>query len=1133
MNKDSSSSRIKSSQQSTISRFFPIKSAKPEARPSSSSISPSLSETLTLHETENRPNLLKDNLKRPCTEIENETSESDDKQPQKFPKRNKYIKTRPPPSSDSSSTIRQDAAPSTTKSSSRTEKYLLRMSEGAVTNGCSSDSEENATIERERQTELHQKWVSKMGKTNLRRNLARFDSIKEIDDEKSDEENDDIMVPKVKKKGAKTGNLTPLEIQFLEIKRKRLDTILIVEVGYKFKLFGEDARIAAKVLSIVCIPGKLRYDEHPSEAHLTRFASASIPVHRLSIHAKRLIQAGHKIGVVRQIETAALKKAGDNRNAPFTRKLVNIYTKGTYIDDIEELQNSFGMHSDRTSSTGYLLCLTESKSNPKNLNTDDKVNIGVLAVQPSTGEIIHDNFDDDFLRQEFETRLMHLAPCEILIVGDLTNTTKKLIKHLSCSSINLFGDRIRVEKIMRGETSAAESFSHVHQFYAQNLKNHNTEDEGQEQILLDKILNLSENVTICLSAMITHLEEYGLEHVFKLTKYFESFSTRSHMLLSGNTLTSLEIFLNQTDHKEKGSLFWSLDKTQTRFGQRLLRKWVGRPLLDKGQIEERVNAVEELKNGYQTPRVDKIHSLLRNIKCDLERSLIRIYYGKCTRPELFMLLKTFQTIANEYIHIKTPSDANFTSSLLSNAIATLPSINKIIIEFLSKVSAEPALNDDKYAFFHPDHENDLITNHKMGIAAVEQELDAYRSSASSVLGISKRLSYITSAGVEYLFEIHSRDLKSVPASWIKVSGTKFISRFHTPEVIKMLGERNLHKESLSAACDAAFSDFLSQISKHFIPIRDTILALATLDCLYSLSLVALQPGYNKPQISNNTNIDISQGRHPMVEQLLTSTYIANDTHLSTEIGQTRALCITGPNMGGKSSYVRHVALLVIMAQIGSYIPCDYASIGLLDGIYTRMGAYDSLFTRQSTFQVELSETASILKSATNRSLVILDELGRGTSTHDGVAIAASTLEWIVREKECICLFITHYQSLATIARIFETDSALKNVHMKFESKSKASLLTDSNIDREIIDDEEITFLYEIGEGTAYRSYGLNVARLAHVPKIVLETAAKKSHEMELEVKKKSIYKISKLMNNVFKTEDNADLEQLIISMEIL
>jgi DNA mismatch repair protein MSH3 len=192
----------------------------------------------------------------------------------------------------------------------------------------------------------------------------------------------------------------------------------------------------------------------------------------------------------------------------------------------------------------------------------------------------------------------------------------------------VFGDKIRLDRLEKSKTMVAQSYSHVSSFYADKMKaSENVEDENASN-LLDKVLKLSEHVTVCLSAMITHLTEYGLEHVFDLTKYFQSFSARSHMLLNGNTLTSLEIYRNQTDHSENGSLFWTLDRTRTRFGQRLLRKWVGRPLLDRAKLEERIAAVEELKDGTQSLIVDKIKKLLSKVKTDLERSLIRIYYGK-------------------------------------------------------------------------------------------------------------------------------------------------------------------------------------------------------------------------------------------------------------------------------------------------------------------------------------------------------------------------------------------------------------------------------------------------------------------------------------------------------------------------
>lgn len=364
----------------------------------------------------------------------------------------------------------------------------------------------------------------------------------------------------------------------------------------------------------------------PSEAHLSRFASASIPVHRLHVHVKRLVEAGYKVGVVRQLETAALKAAGENRNAPFVRKLTNLYTKGTYIDDVEGLEESSGNSGSASTSTGYLLCMAES--NAKGWGNDEKVHVGIVAVQPATGDVIYDDFEDGFMRSEIEMRLLHIAPCEFLIVGEMSKATEKLVQHLSGSKTNVFGDKIRVERVSKSKTAAAESHSHVSSFYAGRMNAKGTTGDVAASNLLEKVLTLPEDVTICLSSMIKHMSEFGLEYVFDLTKYFQPFSARSHMLLNGNTLTNLEIYQNQTDHTSKGSLFWTLDRTKTRFGQRLLRKWVGRPLLDKTELEERVSAVEELQDPSKTVQIERLKGLLSKIRADLEKSLIRIYYGR-------------------------------------------------------------------------------------------------------------------------------------------------------------------------------------------------------------------------------------------------------------------------------------------------------------------------------------------------------------------------------------------------------------------------------------------------------------------------------------------------------------------------
>lgn len=864
----------------------------------------------------------------------------------------------------------------------------------------------------------------------------------------------------------------------------------------------------------------------PSEAHLDRFASASIPVHRLPVHAKRLVAAGHKVGVVRQVETAALKKAGDNRNAPFVRKLTNVYTKGTYVDEIGELDKD----SSGAPPGGYLLCITESKA--KGWGTDEKVDVGILAVQPATGDIIYDNFEDGFMRREIETRLLHISPCEFLIVGELTKATDKLLQHLSGTSSNVFGDRTRIEKVPRGKTMTAEAYSHVTQFYANKLKDKSDE---RASALLDKILKLPEPVTVCLSAMITHLTEYGLEHIFDLTKYFASFTTRSHMLINGTTLESLEVYRNQTDHQEKGSLMWAIDKTQTKFGQRLLRKWIGRPLLDKDQLEERVAAVEELVESRSIWQVDKLEGLLVNIKTDLERSLIRVYYGKCSRPELLSVLQSLQKISMNYAKIKKPEDTGLKSTLLSNAVCAIPQIGEIVVTFLEKINPEAARKDDKYEFFREEEETEEITTHKLGIAAVEQELNAHRQEAASKLGKKGTISYVTVAGIEFLIEVPNIDLKKVPASWIKISGTKKVSRFHTPEVVRLISERDQHKESLAAACDEAFRALLASIAAAYQPLRDAVSAIATLDCLVSLSKVAALPGYAKPTFlpdSDPPTISISGGRHPIAEHTLPNGYIPFTTTLSSPT--PLAHLITGPNMGGKSSFVRAVALLVLLAQIGSFVPADAMSLTLADQIHTRMGARDNLFAGESTFMVEVSETATILRSATPRSLVVLDELGRGTSTHDGAAIASAVLEHVVRETKCLTLFITHYQNLAKIAEGLG-GGLVKNVHMRFTAtKVTDGNTSDSDEETALDGDEEITFLYEVAEGVAHRSYGLNVARLARIPRKVLEMAARKSRELEDEIRLRRLKGAAAMLGRVLAGEAMDDaIEQLKSGVEQL
>jgi DNA mismatch repair protein MSH3 len=874
----------------------------------------------------------------------------------------------------------------------------------------------------------HRKYADKLGRSMLSRN------VEEPEQDAADGAEDDEDEPPQRAKSGKRGKLTPMEEQYLKIKRQHLDKVIAYQVGYKYRFFGEDARIAAKELSIVCIPGKLRYDSAP-DPDFDRFASASFPLARLHVHVKRLITAGLKVGVVRQLETAALKAAGDNKNKVFERKLTDVYTKGTYVDQIdgeaEHLQDTSG-------STGYFLCLTEEPE--VRAGNDEKVRFGIVAVQPATGSIVYDDFEDGFMRAELETHLLHINPCEYLLVGEISAATRNLIKHVQFANS-------RVESI--DKMSAAESYSHISSFYAEKIS---AVDSTTQACTLEKVHQLSNRVTICLSSVIMHLVEFNLDHVFTLTSNFESFKKRTHMVLNGNTLMNLEIFTtdNDTQPTEKGSLFWSLDRTKTKFGKRLLRSWVGRPLVDMQRLQARIDAVEELIESNGDPeKAGSLKKLLSFVKNDLEKTLLRISYKRASRSELLDFLQTMQRLSGD-IH---PA---FDSTLLKESLAKVPRISECVNDYLGRFYAKAAKANDKYGFFRDDFESEEITDTRLTLAGVEHELSEYLATAATILG--RKVEYTAVSGIDYLIEIENNKLAKVPASWIKISSTKKCSRFHPPEVLKLLRSRDENKERLANACDEAYLALLEEIAtKSYQLLRDCIQGLAHLDCLSSLAEVGARPGYTRPSFtdSEHAQITVSQARHPMVEQLLLESYVPNDIDLSSSGTATSAsaLLITGPNMGGKSSYVRSVALASILAQLGSRVPAASATMSLLDAVHTRMGARDAL--RASTFMVELAETSEMLRMATPRSLLVLDELGRGTSTHDGMAVAEAVLRELV-ERRVLTLFITHYQDLA---RLEGQCPGLRNVHMRFEETRREGR------------EEEITFLYEVGEGVAHRSYG--------------------------------------------------------------
>lgn len=408
--------------------------------------------------------------------------------------------------------------------------------------------------------------------------------------------------------------------------------------------------------------------------------------------------------------------------------------------------------------------------------------------------------------------------------------------------------------------------------------------------------------------------------------------------------------------------------------------------------------------------------------------------------------------------------------------------------YLKILNEQAAKIGDKTQLFKDLSDFPLIKRGKDEIKDVTDKIQLHLQEIRKILK-NPSAQYVTVSGQEFMIEIKNSALSCIPSDWVKVGSTKAVSRFHSPFIVENYRHLNQLREQLVLDCNAEWLDFLENFGEHYLSLCKAVHHLATIDCIFSLAKVAKLGDYCRPVIQEEQKIIIKNGRHPVIDVLLgeQNQYVPNSTDLSGN--SERVMIITGPNMGGKSSYIKQVALITIMAQIGSYVPAEEATIGIVDGIFTRMGAADNIYKGRSTFMEELTDTAEIIRKATPRSLVILDELGRGTSTHDGIAIAYATLEYFIRDVKSLTLFVTHYPPVCELEKSYSQQ--VGNYHMGFlvnEDESK------HNPDEEVPD--FVTFLYQITRGVAARSYGLNVAKLADVPGEILKKAASKSKDLE-------------------------------------
>ncbi|CAL8249197.1 unnamed protein product [Merluccius merluccius] len=863
---------------------------------------------------------------------------------------------------------------------------------------------------------------------------------------------------------------TPLEQQVVQLKQQHEDTLLAVECGYKYRFFGEDAEIAAKELNIFC--------------HLDHnFMTCSIPTHRLFVHVRRLVSQGHKVGVVKQMETSAIKASGANKNALFTRQLSALYTKSTLVgEDVNPLCSLGEAEDDRGSDPpdSYLLCISENWD-----KLGKQLTIGLVAVQPSTGDVLLDSFTDGHSRSELEARILKVNPVEILVPSDLSEHTHRLLQSIATASTQA-EDRVQIQRKDAAQFEFPSAMNTVTEFYC------HSQDTGVRSRSLASVAALEMQVICCLGPLIQYLREFNLERVLLNDSSFRCLSTETQgLVLSATTLRNLEILRNQTDGGLRGSLLWVLDHTSTVFGRRLLRRWVSQPLTDLRSISDRQDAVCEILQS-DSAALASIRSLLAHLP-DLERGICSIYHTKCSSQEFYLISSSLSRLGLELQALIPAIQSQLSSSLLRTLLLDTPELLSPVHHFLKVLNEKAAKSGDKKELFSDLSDFPALRERRAQIQSVLDEVRDHRKDVRVALRVPA-LDYTTVSGLEFLIEVKNSMSAIVPHDWVKISSTKAVGRYHSPFLVKSCHRLQQLREQLQLDCQRAWSDFLHQFGEHYHTMKRAVGHLATMDCLFSLAAVAKQGDYCRPEmVENRCQIVIRDGRNPAIDLLMGehSQYVPNHTDLQGE--GRRTMIVTGPNMGGKSSYIRQVALVCVMAQMGGYVPATQASLGILDGIYTRMGASDNIYKGRSTFMEELTEASEIIAQATERSLVIMDELGRGTSTHDGIAIAYATLEHFIRDVKSLTLFVTHYPSLCELERLHPQH--VTNYHMAF-LLNEPQVETHGARDDDDVQPEFITFLYQLTEGAAGRSYGLNVARLANIPEPVLRTAAKKAREME-------------------------------------
>jgi len=756
-----------------------------------------------------------------------------------------------------------------------------------------------------------------------------------------------------------------------------------------------------------------------------RAPMCGIPHHAAEIYVSRLINKGYKVAICEQLEDPKTTKGIVKRG------VIRVVTPGTLVESnmLEERKNNYIMSIYKTG-----------------------IYFGISICDISTGEFysaeIKDNNNFPILLDE----IARYTPSELVINSMMANCLdemNKIKERFENVYITKFNDK----------------------FFSEELNNinlrFNVVDNNERKIenLAEKKLALSS-----INALVQYIEDTqktSLDHINKITIY----NLSKYMALDINARRNLEITEKMRDKSKKGTLLWVLDKTSTSMGGRLLRRWLNDPLVDVDEINRRLNAVKELKDDIIL-RGEVIENLKKVY--DIERLAGKMAYGNANARDMVTLKNSLFKLPEVKQILK-----NCKSDLLKGLYEKLDELQDIYQLIEKSIVEDPpmTIKDGGIIKLGYDEEIDKLktaqTEGKTWLVQLEAEEKEKTGIKNLKIGFNKVFGYF--------IEVTKSYLDQVPDRFIRKQTLTNAERYITEDL------KNLENQILGAEEKVinleynAFVEIREEISKNVTRLQTTSEVISSLDVLTSFAQVAEDFNYCMPVVDSSGTIDIKNGRHPVIEKILgEGVFVENDTFLDK--GDNRLSIITGPNMAGKSTYMRQVALITLMAQCGSFVPAESANIGVVDKIFTRVGASDDLSMGQSTFMVEMMEVATILKEATPNSLVILDEIGRGTSTYDGLSIAWAVAEYIADKQKCGAktLFATHYHELTELENKIE---GIKNYSIAVKEKG-----------------EDIIFLRKIVRGGTDESYGIHVARLAGVPKVVTQ----KANEILRSLEKKNI-----------------------------